>query len=314
MGSTLLPNEARQAFVHCSGPAGEHRMAYQEWGEPENPEVVVCVHGLTRVSDDFSELARALRDRYRVVCPDVAGRGRSDWLKNPTFYGVAQYAADMAALIVQLKVERVRWVGTSMGGLIGMSLAALQDAPISRLVLNDVGAVLPAQALARIARYVGRKPEFESRREADLELRAIFSGFGPHSEAQWRQLIDTVLVEVPGTGKVRVHYDPAIAEPFRLAYGSDENNEATNDSADGSAKHPTADVDLWPIYDAIRCPTLLLRGALSDLFTSQVLDEMRTRGPKPEVAEFAGVGHAPTLMHADQIAVVDEFLSRPSWH
>jgi pimeloyl-ACP methyl ester carboxylesterase len=159
-------------------------MAYQEWGEPENPEVVVCVHGLTRVSDDFSELARALRDRYRVVCPDVAGRGRSDWLKNPAFYGVAQYAADMAALIVQLKVERVRWVGTSMGGLIGMSLAALQDAPISRLVLNDVGAVLPAQALARIARYVGRKPEFESRREADLELRAIFSGFGPHSEAQ----------------------------------------------------------------------------------------------------------------------------------
>lgn len=314
MGSSPLPDEPRWAFVRCGGPAGDHRMAYQEWGQPGNPEVVVCVHGLTRVSDDFSELARALRDRYRVVCPDVAGRGRSDWLKNPAFYGVAQYAADMVELIAQLKIERVRWVGTSMGGLIGMSLAAMQDAPISRLVLNDVGAVLPAQALARIARYVGRTPEFESRREAEIALRAIFSGFGPHSEAQWRKLIDTVLVEVSGTDKVRVHYDPAIAEPFRLAYGSDQSDEATHDLTDRAVNHPASDIDLWPIYDAIRCPTLLLRGALSDLFTSQVLDEMRTRGPRPEVAEFAGVGHAPTLMHADQIAVVDEFLSRPSWH
>jgi pimeloyl-ACP methyl ester carboxylesterase len=296
-------------YMRCAGL----EIHYTDWGKAEKGTVIAW-HGLARTGRDMDELAVHLSARgWRVICPDTVGRGLSQWSSAPEQeYCLAFYARIARELMDGLQLRAVHWVGTSMGGLIGMSLAALQDAPISRLVLNDVGAVLPAQALARIARYVGRKQEFESRREADLELRAIFSGFGPHSEAQWRQLINTVLVEVPGTGKVRLHYDPAIAEPFRLAYGSDENNEETNDSADGSAKHPTADVDLWPIYDAIRCPTLLLRGALSDLFTSQVLDEMRTRGPRPEVAEFAGVGHAPTLMHADQIAVVDENSRSPT--
>lgn len=272
-------------------------MAYQEWGAPDNPQVVVCVHGLTRISNDFEVLARRLSSDFRVVCPDVVGRGRSSWLKNPLLYGVPQYTADMVTLIARLNVERVYWVGTSMGGLIGMSLAALEGSPISRLVLNDVGAILGGEALSRIASYVGITTQFDSRALAHQSLRQIFTGFGPHSEKEWAKIIDDVLIPLGESGKVRVHYDPAIAEPFRAAYG-----------AQALAGKKAEDLNLWPLFDAIRCPTLLLRGQNSDLVTAAVFAEMKSRGPKPSGIEFPGVGHAPTLMHDDQIDPVISFL------
>ncbi len=295
-GSGLAADQPRQGSVNCISPAGLHRMAYQEWGDPDNTDVVVCVHGLTRVSDDFQDLARVLSDRFRVVCPDVVGRGRSSWLKNPMLYAVPQYVSDMVTLIARLNVDRVKWVGTSMGGLIGMSLAALEQSPIERLVLNDVGAVLSGVALGRIAAYVGVNTEFASRQQAHAALRVLFASFGPHSDAQWKKLLDPGLVDL-ADGQVRLHYDPAIAEPFRQTYG-----------AQVLQGKPPPDLSLWPIYDLIRCPTLLLRGAESDLLTHEVMQEMAQRGPRPQVMEFPGIGHAPTLMNEIQINVVRDFL------
>lgn len=295
-GSGIAADQPRQGSVNCISPVGLHRMAYQEWGDPDNTDVVVCVHGLTRVGDDFQDLARALSDRFRVVCPDVVGRGRSSWLKNPMLYAVPQYVSDMVTLIARLNVDRVKWVGTSMGGLIGMSLAALEQSPIERLVLNDVGAVLSGAALGRIAAYVGVNTEFASRQQAHASLRKLFESFGPHSDAQWKKLLDPGLVDL-ADGQVRLHYDPAIAEPFRQTYG-----------AQILQGKPPPDLSLWPIYDLIRCPTLLLRGAESDLLTHEVMQEMAQRGPRPRLEEFPGIGHAPTLMHDDQIKIVRDFL------
>jgi pimeloyl-ACP methyl ester carboxylesterase len=263
-------------------------MAYVEWGEPDNPRALVCVHGLTRCARDFDFLAAELAAHYRVVCPDVAGRGDSDWLKNPQDYALPTYVNDMVALIARLDVESVHWVGTSMGGLIGMALASLPETPVSRLVLNDVGPVLTAASLDRIATYVGSAPKFPTLHAAEVYVRAVGAPFGPHSDAQWRWLTEHVVRREPD-GAYRMAYDPAIATAF-------------------SAEQPRQDIELWNLYDAVRCPTLLLRGEHSDLLTRQTAAQMASRGPRAKLAEIAGVGHAPTLMHADQIAVVKEFL------
>lgn len=294
-----LPALPRLSSVLCASPAGLHRVAYQEWGDLDNPRVVICVHGLTRISDDFQALAVRLQNDYRVVAPDIVGRGRSSWLKAPMLYGVPQYVSDMVTLIARLNVAQVDWVGTSMGGLIGMTLAAQSQTPIRRLVLNDVGALLSAQALGRIAAYVGKITEFESRAQAHEKLRVLYSGFGPHTAEQWTQIIDAGLVAVPNSGRVRVHYDPAIAEPFRQLFG-----------ATSPPSQSAGDLSMWPLYDQIQCPTLVMRGAQSDLLTAEVLAEMARRGPRAETVEFAGVGHAPTLMHDDQQQVVLNFLGR----
>jgi pimeloyl-ACP methyl ester carboxylesterase len=264
-------------------------MAYTEWGDPKNPKVLVCVHGLTRCSRDFDFLAEALADDYRVVCPDVVGRGRSDWLKLKTLYGVPQYVADMVTLIARLDVEAVHWIGTSMGGLIGMALAAQADTPITRLVLNDVGPVVTAVSLARIAEYVGNDPRFDSLEQAEQFVRAVSPTFGRHSDAQWRHLTEHV-VRTAADGKIEFRYDPGIAEPFQQSMAGGQ------------------DIELWPYYDAIRCPTLVLRGAQSDLLLAETAAQMAQRGPKAQVAEIPDVGHAPTLMQAEQVAVVRNYL------
>ena len=278
----------RQGNVRCLTPAGFHRMAYVEWGDPDNPRVLVCAHGLTRCSRDFDVLAQALAADYRVVCPDVVGRGDSGWLKNPMFYAVPTYAADMATLIARITAEEVHWVGTSMGGLIGMTLAAMPDTPISRLVLNDVGPVVTAASLARIGTYVGKAPRFPSLEAAEQYVRITSASFGPHSDAQWRFLTEHV-VRQEADGQWRMHYDPAIAVPFMTGL-------------DGK------DIELWGLYDAIRCPTLVVRGRESDLLTAETAAAMAQRGPKAQCVHFRGVGHAPTLMQEDQVAVVREFL------
>ena len=278
----------RRRSVQCASTRGLHRIAYLEWGDPRNRDVLVCVHGLTRSSRDFDDLARALCGTFRVVCPDIAGRGDSDRLADPSLYAAPQYVSDMVTLIARLDVDAVSWVGTSLGGLIGMALAAQAQSPIARLVLNDAGPVVSRASLERIAGYLGTKMQFQSLEEAEAYMRVISAPFGPHSDAQWRFLTETWLRR-NDDGTWRAHYDPRIAEAFR-------------------ATLPEKDLELWPVYDAMRCPTLVLRGEQSDLLSRETTTQMRSRGPKARVVEIRGVGHAPTLMHPDQIALVRDFL------
>jgi pimeloyl-ACP methyl ester carboxylesterase len=289
-------SEPRLSSVQCSSPAGLHRMAYKEWGDPANPHVLVCVHGVTRVADDFDALARALCDRYRVVCPDVVGRGRSGRLRDPAYYTVPQYVADMVTLVARVTAnnpdERVHWFGTSMGGLIGMILASFEDSPIERLVLNDIGPVLDPVAMARIGDYIGQDLRFPSFDAGAAFVREVSSAFGPHSDAQWHKLASDVLVQEPDGAWTR-HYDPGLAKPFAAITPE----RAQQDEA-----------QLWAAYDAIRCPTLLVRGELSDLLSRATAEEMTRRGPQPELVELAGVGHAPTFLQPDQIALARRFL------
>jgi pimeloyl-ACP methyl ester carboxylesterase len=288
--------EPRLKSVQCSSPAGLHRMAYKEWGDPGNADVLVCVHGVTRVADDFDALARAMSDRYRVVCPDVVGRGRSERLRDPHLYVLPQYVADMVTLIARATANRddgtVHWVGTSMGGLIGMILASLEGSPIRRLVLNDIGPVLDGAAMARIGEYIGQDVRFASFEEGARFVKEVSASFGPHTDEEWNKLASDVLVQEPGGAWVR-HYDLGLAKPFAaLTPERAEQDQAA----------------LWGAFDAIRCPTLLIRGELSDLLSRATAEEMTRRGPKPQLAEIPGVGHAPTLMHAQQIAIVRDFL------
>lgn len=267
-------------------------MAYKEWGDPRNPNVLVCVHGVTRVSDDFDALARELSDVYRVICPDVVGRGRSSWLRNPAYYLLPQYVSDMVTLLARLDADSVDWVGTSMGGLIGIGLAALEGNPIRRLVLNDIGPTLNHAALQRIGAYIGDQVRFDTLEEGEQYIRTITATFGQHADHEWKKLAGDVLRQ-DAEGKWIRHYDPQLAVPFKSS-----TVEATAHS----------EAMLWAAYDAIRCPTLLLRGAESDLLTAETVREMGRRGPKAGLVEFPGVGHAPSLMHGDQIAVVQKFL------
>ncbi len=278
--------------VQCITPAGLHRMAYREWGDPGNDRVLVCVHGLTRVSNDFDNLAQALAADYRVVCPDVVGRGRSGWLKDPMLYQVPTYVADMVTLLARLDAKTVDWFGTSMGGLIGMVLASLPDTPIRRMVINDAGPLLGAAAIARIGAYVGEMPRFASIEAAEHYIREISAPFGAHTDAEWRFLTEVVMRR-DGDAWVR-HHDPQLAVPFKAAQGTGT----------------PGDTSLWHLYDTIRCPVLAVRGERSDLLSRDTHDQMAMRGPKAELVTIADVGHAPTFMHADQIAIAKDFFLR----
>jgi pimeloyl-ACP methyl ester carboxylesterase len=274
--------------VQCASPRGLHRISYLEWGDPRNRDVLICVHGLTRSSRDFDDLARALCGQLRVVCPDLAGRGDSDRLADPMLYAVPQYVADMVTLIARLDPESVNWLGTSLGGLVGMALAAQAGTPVKKLVLNDAGPLVSKVALQRIGSYVGKTPTFASLEEAETYVRTISAPFGPHSDAQWRFLAETWVRQQPD-GSWRPHYDPRIAEAY-------------------NANPPDKDLDLWRIYDAVRCPTLVIRGQHSDLLSHDTAIEMTRRGPHAKLAEVRDVGHAPTLLHPEQIAIVRDFL------
>ena len=286
--------EPRLSRVQCLAARGLHRMAYWEWGDPASKRVLVCVHGLTRQGRDFDTLARAMQGEFRVVCPDVAGRGESDRLADPSGYQVPAYVADMVTLLARLDAESVTWIGTSMGGLIGMVLASLPQSPIRRLVLNDVGPALDASGIARIGAYVGLPLTWASEEEAADYLLTISKGFGPHSREQWLALTRPMLRR--DGDRFRLHYDPALGIPLRAV--------TPEAAAAGQAA-------LWAAYDAIRCPTLVLRGADSDLLSATTAKAMTERGPKARLHEFAGVGHAPTLITPNQVDVVREFLLTP---
>jgi pimeloyl-ACP methyl ester carboxylesterase len=284
--TSLAEPAVRLRDVQCITPAGLHRMAYREWGDPDNDRVLVCVHGLTRVSNDFDAFAKAVAADYRVLCPDVVGRGRSGRLANPMLYQVPTYVADMVTLLARADAKTVHWFGTSMGALIGMVLASLPDSPITRMILNDAGPVLEAAAITRIGSYVGETPRFATIEDAETYIRRITAPFGPHTDAEWRFLTEVVMRR-DGDAWVR-HHDPAIAVPFQSA--------------------PQTDTTLWHLYDAIRCPVLAVRGEHSDLLSVATQEEMATRGPRAELVTIAGVGHAPTFLHDDQIAIAKDFL------
>lgn len=277
--------------VQCLSPAGLHNMAYKEWGDPKNPAVLLCVHGVTRVSDDFDALAAVMSDRYRVICPDVVGRGRSSWLTNPLGYQLPQYVSDMVTLIARLDVTQVDWFGTSMGGLIGMGVAALKGNPIRKMMLNDIGPTINFAALMRIAQYMGKEVRFPTFEAGVDYIRTIAAPFGPHSDEQWRKLAGDVLRQQKD-GQWSRHYDPAIAQAFSTFT---EENAAQSEAA------------LWAIYDAIQCPVLLVRGSESDLLSRETADLMSQRGPRAALAELAGIGHAPTFMQPEQIALARDF-------
>lgn len=313
MFSTMI--ESRLNYVMCPGaaravPGGEdgvtqHRVGYWEWnqtGQVDHPHVIVCVHGLTRQGRDFDVLAQALSHHARVICPDIAGRGQSDWLADPMAYGVPQYTFDMLVLLTQVHAQypiaQLDWVGTSMGGLIGMAVAGTPDlalpVPIRRLLLNDVGPRLEWSALQRIGTYVGQSPRFASVEEGAAWLRVQSADFGPHTDAQWLALSEPMLRPGPEGGFV-LHYDPKIAVPMQ---GMTQEQVVQGEAL------------LWNLYDAITAQTLVLRGAKSDLLTAQTVQEMAQRGPKAHSATLEGVGHAPTLVQPEQVALVKEFLFR----
>ena len=275
----------REKTLACLGPHGFHRLQYHEWGDAENPDVLICAHGLTRNGRDFDDLARTLCARYRVLCPDLPGRGKSEWLTHKEDYAYPVYCADMAALIARSGAQTVDWIGTSMGGLIGMLLAAQPHSPVRRLVINDVGPFIPKSSLERIAAYVGKSVSYETFEAFEQYIRVVSAPFGPLTDAQWRHLAETS-ARRSDVEQWTTNYDPGIASPFKKAI---------------------ADVELWPFWDLIRCPVLLLRGQDSDVLRAETAREMTTRGPQAKLVEFPGIGHAPMLMAPDQIAAVEEF-------
>lgn len=279
----------RRTLSFLGGHGGFSRLSYAEWGDPANPRVLVCVHGLTRNARDFDFLARELCQDYRVICPDLPGRGDSDWLILKNNYSLPVYVQVMATLLARLDVERVDWLGTSLGGLIGMTLAATPGNPIGRMVLNDIGPFLPEAALRRIAGFVGADPRFTTLEEAEAYLHEALASFGIRDAAHWGHVVESSIRPTADGDGFRLHYDPGISVVF---------------------SDPTAlkDVDIWPVWEAITCPVLLLRGAESDLLSEDTAAQMTRRGPKADLIEFPGCGHAPALFEPVQIAVVKDWL------
>ena len=294
---------------HAGTQPGMHRMAYWSWGKPHHPHVVLCVHALARQGRDFDVLAQRLigtdGERCRVVCVDVAGRGMSEWLPDPALYQVPQYAADLVTLLMALKgqgAQTVDWVGTSMGGLIGIAVAgqtaltpALTSLKPRKLILNDIGPVVQWSALQRICGYLGADKRFATEKEIVDYLWGLSTSFGPHSPEQWLALSKPMIrqaTEEQGA-PFKLHYDPSIAIPVRAT--------TPETAAQGEAM-------LWQLYDAISSDTLLIRGMDSDLISAETAKQMQARGPKAKLVQFAGVGHAPTLVQPDQTKAVEDFI------
>lgn len=278
----------RENSVLSLSPHGFHRVAYFEWGEPANANVLLCAHGLTRRGRDFDFLARSLESKYRILCPDMPGRGRSEWLANKNDYDYVTYVATAASLVARSGADHLDWVGTSMGGLIGMMVAAQPNTPIRKLVLNDIGPFLPKAALDRIGSYVGTDPRYATFEELERAVREVSAPFGPLTDAQWRFLAEHYARQLPD-GQWTSHYDPGIAVNIRKAV-------------------PAQDIDLWAVWDQIKCPVLVIRGAESDLLTAETAERMKQRSAPTEVVALPGIGHAPALLADDQIKIVRDWL------
>jgi pimeloyl-ACP methyl ester carboxylesterase len=320
----ILVSFSQRSFLSLS-PGGFHRIAYVDWGKHSAAQVVVCVHGLSRNCRDFDYLARELARSCRVVCPDVAGRGDSEWLADKSEYSFSTYLSDAAALIARITAPappvafgtirgprraaegpaQIDWVGTSMGGLIGMLLAAKRGSPIRRLVLNDVGAFISWGSLYRLKGYIVGGGSFTDIAEVEAYLRDACAPFGPLTDEQWRHLAEHSAAKGENgrdSSLYHLRYDPAIGDPRRVSAPDPEFPLGPNF---------LAGIDLWKTWSEIRCPTLVLRGAESDVLSRETLAQMRALRPGVEVLELPGIGHAPALMSYDQIGAVREFLLRP---
>lgn len=287
----------RQESFQSLGNGSFHRIAYTEWGQAANPHAVVCVHGLARNSRDFDYLAAALTPECRVLCMDVAGRGDSEWLENKSDYTFTLYQNDAAAMLARVGGRKIDWIGTSMGGLIGMMLAARRGSPIRRLVLNDVGAFIPWGALFRLKGYITKGKRFASVAEVEAHLRNVCAPFGPLTDEQWAHLARHGARKTE-EGDFQLRYDPAVGGGLH----------GHLDPEFPMGPEMLRGIDLWNVWSKVECPVLVLRGADSEVLTKKTVDEMRERKPGTEVVEFAGVGHAPALMSEDQIAAVKRFL------
>lgn len=268
---------------------GAHTIAWVEWGDPDNPETLFCVHGLTRNAHDFDYFAQELSRDFRVLCPDMAGRGESEWLPDPAGYNYPTYTMDCLALLDHLGVEQCRWVGTSMGGIIGMTIAALYAGRITRMVMNDIGAFIPAAGLNRILRYAGKAPRFSHRAEAEEYLRDICAPFGISEAEHWKHFFAHSIREKDGN--FILNYDPAI----RASLPDPENDTVEN-------------INLFELWEAVDIPVLVLRGAESDLLSREVVEEMKMGHWGVEMLEIPATGHAPHLMSPEQIQPVKQWL------
>jgi pimeloyl-ACP methyl ester carboxylesterase len=279
--------EPREASVRSIGRHGFHTIAYRDWGDPAAAEVVFCVHGLSRNSHDFDPLARVLAARRRVICPDLAGRGRSDWLKDPSDYNILQYNLDLTVLAARIGADGFDWIGSSLGGLMGIALAGLPNTPIRRLVINDIAPEIPAQALRRLSVYLGEVRLFPDLEVLEAHLREALAPFGPMTDSDWRRMAETSSTATEQG--YRLSYDPGIAQNLRRYW-------------------LLLHANLWRYWDRINCPVLILRGTASDFLTPLLLERMLRRLPHAEVIEFEGVGHTPTLNAPVQIDPVDAWL------
>ncbi len=285
-----FPMPERTGSCLAISKRGFHNIAYVEWGDPASERVAVCVHGLSRQGRDFDRLAAVLAQRgWRVVCPDLVGRGRSDWLRDPQEYNLPQYAADLTTLIARLGVPSVDWIGTSLGGLIGMVIAGQEKSPIRRLVVNDVGPFLPWQALLRLGNSVRNAPRsFPDLAAAVAHYRGLLQPFGHLTDAEWQHLA-MHSVRQDAAGRWIKVFDPDITASFHAGL--------------------FFNLSLWTYWDAIRCPTLVLRGAESDLLLRSTAHDMARRGPRATIVEFGDCGHAPALLDREQIGVVVDWLA-----
>lgn len=274
-------------YVTSCSVGGLHKLAYIEWGAKDNPNVLICSHGLTRNKHDFDVLAKSLSTLYRVICFDLPGRGESDWLSNKMAYDYNQYTIDALMLIARTGVEKVDWLGTSMGGLLGMALASMQNSPIKKLIVNDVGPHLAKEALMRIAEYVGQQPSFTTSKELGAYIRTVYAGFGELTEDQWNDMLRHGQRRLEN-GKFTLNYDPDISKVFM--------------------DKPLEDINLWPIWEAITQPTLVIQGEDSDLLVSDTANKMVTTGPKAQLITIPNTAHAPGLMNDNDIQLVKDWL------
>ena len=278
--------QPRLGSVKGLGPSGFHKIAYTEWGDADNPNVLICVHGLTRNSRDFDHVARALMNDFRVICPDIVGRGDSDYTHNPATYNYPQYLSDMVVLLARIGVSQVSWLGTSMGGIIGMMLAAKSHCPFKKIILNDVGMFVPKAAVERIA-ATAIYSKFATLDDAKKALQIRLSPFGIQGNEQWEYIAEHSFYQ-GSDGHFHYRYDPVLME--------------------AAAAAGIGDVHLEPIWAAMHCPTLILRGAESDLLLPETVAQMIEMRPGTKTVTFPGCGHAPALMDAGQIQIIKDYL------
>ncbi len=278
-------------YIECKNPNGQHKMAYTQWGNPENKKVLICVHGFSRTGRDFDYLAAALQEKYRIICPDIVGRGKSDWLSNSSDYGIPVYISDMLTLINQLNLSNIDWVGTSMGGLIGMFIASKKNSLINRLVMNDIGAEIVPESLKRWAKkYLTQgKPDFENLTQVTEYVREFYSDYGALTDSEWEHIAKHT-VKKTSEDKYQLHYDLSIIDIFRVSTGEPK------------------PVDFWQTWSSVSSPVLLLHGEESFLLLPETIQKMQSIHPQITVKHFP-CGHNPPLLSTDQIEAIANWLN-----